>query len=171
MPTYASNLPSVTRCTEWYVWEWFPSHSHANHSCVRTPYMYISYAASFDPVYVVHARMFFFFNDTATTEIYALSLHDALPISFDSVVGWGSLLSPRTHHITITMSLPHHQDRNLIRLYSHLTWISYADICFQPSISDSLYGMVCLGVVSITFACESLVRAYTVHVYLICSFI
>src|SRR3712207_7420583 len=27
--------------------------------------------------------MFFFFNDTATTEIYTLSLHDALPISVD----------------------------------------------------------------------------------------
>src|SRR2546422_4072839 len=27
--------------------------------------------------------LFFFFNDTATTEIYTLSLHDALPISFD----------------------------------------------------------------------------------------
>src|SRR3712207_6978754 len=27
------------------------------------------------------ARSFFFFNDTATTEIYTLSLHDALPIS------------------------------------------------------------------------------------------
>src|SRR3989442_12871274 len=26
--------------------------------------------------------VFFFFNDTATTEIYTLSLHDALPISF-----------------------------------------------------------------------------------------
>src|SRR3712207_8992275 len=26
---------------------------------------------------------FFFFNDTATTEIYTLSLHDALPISVD----------------------------------------------------------------------------------------
>src|SRR5260221_10913099 len=26
-------------------------------------------------------RWFFFFNDTATTEIYTLSLHDALPIS------------------------------------------------------------------------------------------
>src|SRR2546429_9993985 len=26
---------------------------------------------------------FFFFNDTATTEIYTLSLHDALPIYFD----------------------------------------------------------------------------------------
>src|SRR2546427_13156825 len=29
---------------------------------------------------------FFFFNDTATTEIYTLSLHDALPIYLD----WGS---------------------------------------------------------------------------------
>src|SRR3989442_5212377 len=28
---------------------------------------------------------FFFFNDTATTEIYTLSLHDALPISGDAV--------------------------------------------------------------------------------------
>src|SRR3712207_9017220 len=29
--------------------------------------------------------MFFFFNDTATTEIYTLSLHDALPISRKAV--------------------------------------------------------------------------------------
>src|SRR5256885_17268036 len=29
---------------------------------------------------------FFFFNDTATTEIYTLSLHDALPISHDAKV-------------------------------------------------------------------------------------
>src|SRR3712207_9580381 len=29
-------------------------------------------------------RIFFFFNDTATTEIYTLSLHDALPISSSS---------------------------------------------------------------------------------------
>src|SRR5258707_3029821 len=29
----------------------------------------------------VFSRFFFFFNDTATTEIYTLSLHDALPIS------------------------------------------------------------------------------------------
>src|SRR5260221_14741313 len=28
-----------------------------------------------------HAFYYFFFNDTATTEIYTLSLHDALPIS------------------------------------------------------------------------------------------
>src|SRR2546425_8944940 len=29
----------------------------------------------------MHRVLFFFFNDTATTEIYTLSLHDALPIS------------------------------------------------------------------------------------------
>src|SRR2546429_9993661 len=28
--------------------------------------------------------VFFFFNDTATTEIYTLSLHDALPISLEA---------------------------------------------------------------------------------------
>src|SRR2546427_85780 len=32
-------------------------------------------------VRTTHHRLFFFFNDTATTEIYTLSLHDALPIS------------------------------------------------------------------------------------------
>src|ERR1041384_8759405 len=31
-------------------------------------------------VYVILFVCFFFFNDTATTEIYTLSLHDALPI-------------------------------------------------------------------------------------------
>src|SRR3989440_10938322 len=35
--------------------------------------------------------LFFFFNDTAPTEIYTLSLHDALPIS-------GALRQPRRHH-------------------------------------------------------------------------
>src|SRR3712207_7744131 len=47
---------------------------------------------------------FFFFNDTATTEIYTLSLHDALPIyaSFDLkalrlLVGDRGLLHPVPH--------------------------------------------------------------------------
>src|SRR5260370_41816972 len=35
-------------------------------------------------LFVCHSSFFFFFfNDTATTEIYTLSLHDALPILFD----------------------------------------------------------------------------------------
>src|SRR5260370_28563636 len=33
------------------------------------------------------AHLFFFFNDTATTEIYTLSLHDALPISLSTGAG------------------------------------------------------------------------------------
>src|SRR2546430_16936055 len=38
------------------------------------PYTY------FRPLSISHHFHFFFFNDTATTEIYTLSLHDALPI-------------------------------------------------------------------------------------------
>src|SRR3712207_6954247 len=34
-----------------------------------------------------HDIFFFFFNDTATTEIYTLSLHDALPISLERIDG------------------------------------------------------------------------------------
>src|SRR6266496_6573485 len=33
---------------------------------------------------------FFFFNDTATTEIYTLSLHDALPIIEDAAQAFGA---------------------------------------------------------------------------------
>src|SRR5438045_6041309 len=38
---------------------------------------------------------FFFFNDTATTEIYTLSLHDALPISAGSlnIASWTFVLA------------------------------------------------------------------------------
>src|SRR5258707_3689660 len=35
----------------------------------------------YDIFIVTQLLFFFFFNDTATTEIYTLSLHDALPIS------------------------------------------------------------------------------------------
>src|SRR2546427_13097578 len=39
--------------------------------------------------------MFFFFNDTATTEIYTLSLHDALPISINAKLR--EILDEATH--------------------------------------------------------------------------
>src|SRR5437870_13827140 len=41
---------------------------------VVSVYFLLCYFGSF------HSYYFFFFNDTATTEIYTLSLHDALPI-------------------------------------------------------------------------------------------
>src|SRR2546427_5114802 len=49
--------------------------------------------------------MFFFFNDTATTEIYTLSLHDALPIC----LGPGNALRPavrRAHGIHLAVHAP-----------------------------------------------------------------
>src|SRR5450432_724858 len=38
--------------------------------------------------------LFFFFNDTATTEIYTLSLHDALPISVSIARAGSSITGP-----------------------------------------------------------------------------
>src|SRR6266496_1111295 len=42
--------------------------------------MYIVYLYIYTLVVILIFFSFFFFNDTATTEIYTLSLHDALPI-------------------------------------------------------------------------------------------
>src|SRR5690349_23484167 len=41
---------------------------------------------------VVDTLSHFFFNETATTEIYTLSLHDALPISQIAGADWGILV-------------------------------------------------------------------------------
>src|SRR5215467_16187502 len=46
-------------------------------------------------------RLFFFFNDTATTEIYTLSLHDALPIYHPGDARPSLAVEPRDelHHV------------------------------------------------------------------------
>src|SRR2546422_5308631 len=44
---------------------------------------------------------FFFFNDTATTEIYTLSLHDALPISFLREWSFEALETRRRHSLPL----------------------------------------------------------------------
>ena len=41
----------------------------------------VSVVFLYSTFYFGYFYFFFFFNDTATTEIYTLSLHDALPIS------------------------------------------------------------------------------------------
>src|SRR2546422_1377982 len=48
--------------------------------------------------------LFFFFNDTATTEIYTLSLHDALPIYFfdGEDIGFGQVFDVREAHVILT---------------------------------------------------------------------
>src|SRR5205823_15053403 len=48
-------------------------------SCMHFPFFSCLVLSSISSSFLFH--FFFFFNDTATTEIYTLSLHDALPIS------------------------------------------------------------------------------------------
>src|SRR3712207_7357802 len=43
--------------------------------------------------------IFFFFNDTATTEIYTLSLHDALPICFEATQALGVAVRQQFGHL------------------------------------------------------------------------
>src|SRR3989442_3156524 len=75
---------------------------------------------------------FFFFNDTATTEIYTLSLHDALPISklhispfvpFLSIIKLFRLQKVKTETKTT--------DRKSTRLNSSHVRISYAVFCLK----------------------------------------
>src|SRR5256885_966568 len=59
------------------------------------------------------SSIFFFFNDTATTEIYTLSLHDALPISNFDTARQGRLENRRQDRLPIPLDLARkpHVDR------------------------------------------------------------
>src|SRR5258707_14416217 len=69
---------------------------------------------------------FFFFNDTATTEIYTLSLHDALPIS---------LIVTNSHKLAALClqlcDISSTGDRKSTRLNSSHANISYAVFCLK----------------------------------------
>src|SRR5256886_3786840 len=73
---------------------------------------------------------FFFFNDTATTEIYTLSLHDALPIFLLSRRAHGA---PRDRARDTAAACPRlaHGDRKSTRLNSSHSQISYAVFCLK----------------------------------------
>src|SRR5256885_6605311 len=80
---------------------------------------------------------FFFFNDTATTEIYTLSLHDALPILQRGWVPNG--FTPALCHATSkaqdalsrSRQTDHEVDRKSTRLNSSHLVISYAVFCLK----------------------------------------
>src|SRR2546430_11786045 len=77
---------------------------------------------------------FFFFNDTATTEIYTLSLHDALPISL-LTLGHGRP-TVRLEMESPCQNRPSHEpdfgrDRKSTRLNSSHSQISYAVFCLK----------------------------------------
>src|SRR3712207_7676473 len=81
---------------------------------------------------------FFFFNDTATTEIYTLSLHDALPISGTPAehMALGAFFSaaeviPLTFLTVEAWSFLQLGDRKSTRLNSSHANISYAVFCLK----------------------------------------
>src|SRR5947199_4489047 len=83
------------------------------------------------PLSLVARLLFlFFFNDTATTEIYTLSLHDALPISPPSCCRWRSSRS-RADWAAGTSSTAASRDRKSTRLNSSHLGISYAVFCLK----------------------------------------
>src|SRR5215211_8249759 len=71
----------------------------------------------------------FFFNDTATNEIYTLSLHDALPISCRRA----RAQEPWRRPPTLSQRCPRRaaRDRKSTRLNSSHTVISYAVFCLK----------------------------------------
>src|SRR2546430_8186731 len=83
---------------------------------------------------------FFFFNDTATTEIYTLSLHDALPISHIAGKPAHQIVKTRIPNATYcepqigSIGLTEKQareDRKSTRLNSSHSQISYAVFCLK----------------------------------------
>src|SRR2546426_11927665 len=86
--------------------------------------------------FVVLFFFFFFFNDTATTEIYTLSLHDALPISPPAAARDRSRTTPalpsRPRHGDPGGGAPGDiRDRKSTRLNSSHLVISYAVFCLK----------------------------------------
>src|SRR3712207_8817082 len=73
--------------------------------------------------------IFFFFNDTATTEIYTLSLHDALPIC---VLPWVVLACTLLSTFAVAYYVwSKDRDRKSTRLNSSHANISYAVFCLK----------------------------------------
>src|SRR5437867_10066087 len=84
---------------------------------------------------LIYLFFFFFFNATATTEIYTLSLHDALPISrapgSDRGWRWLRLFARRRQSARGGDRQSGQADRKSTRLNSSHRTISYAVFCLK----------------------------------------
>src|SRR5258707_15074567 len=78
----------------------------------------------------------FFFNDTATTEIYTLSLNDALPI-YLALDRWEGVTKYSSNALPLTLKSPlpgrRNTDRKSTRLNSSHANISYAVFCLKKN--------------------------------------
>src|SRR2546421_8327004 len=107
---------------------------------------------------------FFFFNDTATTEFYTLSLHDALPISNRTrtapesrpapancdgsriactAPSGGTAVSPANSAWTVKLRRDEGVDRKSTRLNSSHDQISYAVFCLKKKKTKSTHIASC----------------------------
>src|SRR5207253_3877638 len=75
------------------------------------------------------ASLFFFFNDTAPSEFYTLSLHDALPIF--APLGSSFLIKIRMGSARLDPAALNERDRKSTRLNSSHVAISYAVFCLK----------------------------------------
>src|SRR6266853_5988582 len=75
--------------------------------------------------------IFFFFNDTATTEIYTLSLHDALPISAQPMRTTNTCACSIWVPFLAPLDALGNADRKSTRLNSSHSQISYAVFCLK----------------------------------------
>src|SRR5215216_7094981 len=91
---------------------------------------------------------FFFFNDTATTEIYTLSLHDALPISCRARPPPRSPPAPPDGRA---------RDRKSTRLNSSHQIISYAVFCLKKKNKHDHNSLPKHG------QCDTLKQSHTAH--------
>src|SRR2546422_6405270 len=82
--------------------------------------------------------LFFFFNDTATTEIYTLSLHDALPISQRRRHQQGVADARDIDDEDAPRRLELRRDRKSTRLNSSHGYISYAVFCLKKKKKDGI---------------------------------
>src|SRR2546430_10004974 len=84
---------------------------------------------------ILSSVFFFFFNDTATTEIYTLPLHDALPISRRPGAGAPARDARPARRLepALPLLVPAHsrRDRKSTRLNSSHSQISYAVFCLK----------------------------------------
>src|SRR6266550_8465999 len=79
---------------------------------------------------------FFFFNDTATTEIYTLSLHDALPIC--GLPEDGSVYFVHSYYVVPRDAGLVAADRKSTRLNSSHGYISYAVFCLKKKKQNTI---------------------------------
>src|SRR5437763_9022383 len=99
-------------------------------------------AVTISPSFLFSSLFFFFFNDTATTEIYTLSLHDALPI-WDDLVAVDDrdpavVVVDQPSQLVSDRGADLRGDRKSTRLNSSHRCISYAVFCLKKKKIDKV---------------------------------